>query len=66
MKLAISCLGMAIHTQYSMDTWEGYMQLRLAQKFAGLLADDLRKHLALLTFLSALNQRNRIKEQRKR
>jgi len=59
MKLAISCLGMAIHTQYSMDTWEGYMQLRLAQKFAGLLADDLRKHLALLTFLDALKRRDR-------
>ena len=60
MKLAISCLGVAIHTQYSQDTWAGYIQLRIAQKFAGLLADDLRPHLALNTFLVALQRRNKL------
>ena len=59
MKLAISCLGMAIHTQYSMETWKGYSQLRFAQKFAGLLADDIRKELALNTFIQSLKQRDK-------
>ncbi len=56
MKLAISCLGMAIHTQYSMETWRGYVQLRFAQRFAGLLADDIRQHLAYETFIRSMKE----------
>jgi len=59
MRLAISCLGMAIHTEYPIDTWKGYLQLRHAENFSGMLADEMRKHLALNTFLKALDKRNR-------
>ena len=58
MRTAISCLGMAILTQYSFDTWAGYLQLRYAELYAGLLADSVRKELALKTFLHALKQRD--------
>ena len=49
---------MAILTQYPFDTWAGYLQLRYAELYAGLLADSVRKELALKTFLHALKQRD--------
>jgi len=59
MTIAISCLGMKIETQYPITTWQGYLQLRYAEKYAGYLAESLLPHLALNTFLLALRKRNR-------
>ena len=63
--LAIECLGFTIHTQYPLTTWKGYVQLRLAEKFSGLLADSIRKHLADLTFYEAFNRRENLRRNTK-
>ena len=62
MPLAISCLGFAVHTSHSCKSWNGYKELRQAQKYSELYAESLREYLARKTFYSALERRDRISE----
>lgn len=59
MQLAISCLGFAIYTQHNLESWDGFQELKRAEKYASLLTDSLRSIISNRMFIHALRCREK-------